>query len=65
MQTLSSYFKCMCKNKDLFEYLTGNANGKYIVNMFENMHIKIKPNKKFIQLKEMRDKDSKKDEPKR
>lgn len=55
----------MCKDKDLFKYLTENANGKYIINMFENMHMKLKPNKKFIQLKEMKEKDAKKEELKK
>lgn len=33
----------VAKNKEIFKYLTEDPHGKYLINVFENMHIKIKP----------------------
>ena len=45
--------------------MTEDPHGKYLINVFENMHLKIKPEKKFIQLKEMKEKDDKREQLKK
>lgn len=47
VDTITNYLKCATKNDKVQGFLKTTLQGKYMLNMLENMYIKLKPNKKF------------------
>jgi hypothetical protein len=47
VDSITAYLKSAVKCDQVYELLTTTSQGKYMMNMLENMYIKLKPSKKF------------------